>query len=238
MDKQLLERFIAKYNLGGAAESVVLESDKKGIHTQFMTDDKITVGTVRCNSIELDDGQYGIYETAQLRSLLGVLENDIKIKISKSKETPTAFNFSDGSTKVTYALTSTQNIPTAPSLKSLPTWDVVLKLDQKFLSTFTKAKAALTDVDVFTLVTDGKKSNVVIGYSENNTHRVTIAVDSEKNDSIEPISFSANYFKEILLANKEMKSGVLSISQKGLAHATFDVDDFSVDYYLVKIETK
>ena len=45
--------------------------------------------------------------------------------------------------------------------------------------------------------------------------------------------FNANLFKEVLNANKECSKATLQISDKGLAHIEFNVDDFNVKYWLV-----
>jgi len=47
------------------------------------------------------------------------------------------------------------------------------------------------------------------------------------------IVFNANLFKELLNANKECSKATLQISDKGLAHIEFNVDDFNVKYWLV-----
>ena len=49
----------------------------------------------------------------------------------------------------------------------------------------------------------------------------------------EPITFNANLFKEVLSSNKECSKAELQISDKGLAHVEFKVDDFVAKYWLV-----
>lgn len=237
MEKSLLERFITKYNLGGAAQSVVVKAeDKGGIKTKFISDDKNVLGIVEAKSIEIEEGEYPIYNTALLRSLLGVLEDSVKIKVIKRDGKPTGLLISDSGTKVTAVLADKSNIPAVPDLKQLPTFEIEIKIDQKFLNTFVKAKGALPEVETFTLLSDGKKTDIVIGYSSINTDRVAFSVETEKAEEIEPISFDARYLREILLANKEMTSGTMKIASKGLAHVTFAVEGFEINYYLVKKE--
>ena len=239
MDKQTLERFIAKYNLGGAAESVLIKSDKDGLHTKFITDDKNAMGIISTSKIELEHGEYGIYNTAQFRSLLGVLENTIKVKVVKTKEVPTGFLLSDDNTKATAILAHKDNIPDVPDLKKTPEFELTIKIDEKLLTTFIRAKSALSDAETFTIDSSGKKPSIILGYSSrNNTNRVAMDVDAEVKEEIDPISFSASYFKEILLANKEMTSGQLQVASAGLAKITFAVDGFDVTYYLVMVKRK
>jgi len=122
----------------------------------------------------------------------------------------------------------------------LPEFDVEVSLDDKFLNTFVKGKNALPDVETFTVLTEKGETQIILGYSSKaNTNRVTFKVELAKGDGLDrPINFSARYMKEILIANKEARGGVLKVSSKGLAYATFDLDGFEVDYYLVEIQTK
>ena len=236
MNKGLFERFIAKYNLSGAAEAVILESSKKELKTKFITDDKNAVGFISTSAFILEDGEFAIYDTTKLRSLLNVLDEEVTVKVGRKGDgTPLNFALTDGNTKATFVLADKQNVPAAPNMKNVPDFEVSIALDQKFLNTFVKAKGALPEVETFTIIASKKKTDVVLGYSELNTNRVTVSVDAEATEEIEPISFSAKYFRDILLANKEMKKGTLRIASKGLAHISFEIEDFSVDYYLVKV---
>ena len=46
----------------------------------------------------------------------------------------------------------------------------------------------------------------MIGYSSTNTNRVNIPVESDTCDVDTPITFNANLFKEVLVANRECTS--------------------------------
>jgi len=242
MQRSILDRFINKYNLGGSAESVLWASDgKKSLKTKFITDDKNVLGIVSTTEFSLnEDAEIGVYETAQLRSLLGVLDEDITVKVNR-KDNGEAYSvlFRDSSTKTTFILADKSVIPDVPNLKQLPEYDIKINLDSKFANTFVKGKNALPDTETFALVSKDGKAEVIIGYSAaTNTNRVTIDTDLTEGDGIDrTIQFSARYMKEILTANKEARGGTLEISSQGLAHVTFDLDGFNVDYFLVEIAT-
>ena len=56
-------------------------------------------------------------------------------------------------------------------------------------------------------------------------------------DNLEkPISFNANLFKEVLVANRECTSAVLEVSNEGLARVNFKVDDYDSTYYVVAMQ--
>lgn len=238
MEKSKLERFISKYNVGGACESVKLVSNGKQLSVRSISDDKNVLAEVVHSDMGLLEGEFGVYETKKLRSLLNVLGDNLKVTANSSKDKVVGLTMTDGDTKSTFVLADDSVIPKVPDLKKLPPMDIEIALDEKFVNTFAKAKGALSEVDTFTVTSDGTTASVVIGYSSLNTNRVTIKTNTTTNAEIEPISFSANYLKEILLSNKEIKDGVLKVSSKGLAVAEFVGDGFTSKYYLVQVDTK
>jgi hypothetical protein len=237
MEKSKLEKFISKYNLGGSCESVLWKSDGTDITVKCISDDKNVLGMVTVRDVQLSAGEYGIFDTKQLSAMLSVLNDVVTITPKRTENKVTAVHFEDGNVKVDYVLADPVVIPNAPELKQLPSFDVEIKLDQKFTNTFLRAKSALSDVETFTVMSDGTSANVILGYSDMNTNRITLDVDTTTNNTLSPINFSARYFREILAANKEVTSGVLKVSSKGLAYVKFGATDYSTDYYLVQIQT-
>ena len=77
---------------------------------------------------------------------------------------------------------------------------------------------------------------MVIGYSSTNTNRVNIPTESESCDIDTPVTFNANLFKEVLVANRECSSAVLEVSTEGLAKVNFKIDDFDSTYYVVAMQ--
>ena len=237
MEKLKLEKFISKYNLGGSCESVLWKSDGTDITVKCISDDKNVLGIITVKDAKLDEGDYGIFDTKQLSSMLSVLGDGITITTKKKNDKVSAIHLTDSNVKVDYVLADTAVIPAAPELKQLPSFDVEIKLDQKVMNTFLKAKGALSDVETFTVISDGSTAQIILGYSDMNTNRITIDVETTKNAKLSPTNFSARYLKEIIAANKEAASGVLKVSSKGLAYVKFGVTDYSTDYYLVQIQT-
>lgn len=237
MEKSKLEKFVSKYNLGGSCESVLWKSDGTDITVKCISDDKNVLGIVTVKDAKLDEGDYGIFDTKQLSSMLSVLGDAIKITTKKVGDRVSAIHLTDDNVKVDYVLADSAVIPAAPDLKQLPAFDIEIKLDQKVMNTFMKAKGALSDVETFTVISDGDNAQIILGYSDMNTNRITLDVETTKNTNITPINFSARYFKEIIAANREAASGVLKVSSKGLAYVKFGVTDYNTDYYLVQIQT-
>jgi len=231
MRKSKLDGFINRYNLGGEIESVMIKSSADKLSTKVISDDKTLLGTVSTSDSDFPEGEFGVYTTTQLKSLLSVLDENIKIE-----ETTGALKFSDNGTKMQYMLASPSVIPSVPELKSLPPFDAEITLDDEFVNKFIKSKAALSDADVFTFLCKDGKGEIVLGYSSINSNRVSLSVNCKCDSDIQPIGFSAKYLKAILVANKGSSTASLKISSKGLAHIAFSSDDFNSEYYLVEIK--
>ena len=234
MQKTKLNRFIQKYNLNGNVNSVKWTAKDNALSTSFVTPDKSLLGDVVVDKFDLESSEIGVYQTDQLQRLLSVLGDKIDLNLSKAGEQAVSLNVKNDSVSVNYVLSDLSVIAEPPALKRLPDFQTKIKLDSKFIDTFIKGKSALSDVDMFTIVknkTDG--CDVIIGYSSTNTNRVNIPVDCDQCGIDSPITFNANLFKEVLVANRECTSAVLEVSNDGLATMNFKVDDYSSTYYIV-----
>jgi len=233
MQKTKLNKFIQKYNLGGNVNSVKWRSDGDKLSTTFVTPDKSLLGTVNVDKFKFEDAELGVYQTDLLKNLLGVLDDDLSLTLSRFGDKAVALKAKNGSVSVDYVLSDLSVIADPPELKRLPEFDTHIKLDSKFIETFIKGKSALSDVDTFTIIKTDTDLEVVIGYSSTNTNRVNIPVDTVIEDLTDSVTFNANLFKEVLVANKECTSAVLEVSNEGLARVNFKVDDYDSTYYVV-----
>lgn len=235
MEKQKLNRFISKYNLAGLVESVKWSANDNTLSTSFISDDKSVLGNVSMKEFGYDTEDFGVYDTSKLTKMLAVLGDDVEFSIQDMDGKPVSLKFKDGSTSVNYMLADLSVIPNVPDLKQTPDFNVKIDLDEGFITKFIRAKGALPDENTFTLVCTDGKTQIVLGHSNINTNRITIDVDAECEGDIDPISFSATYLKEILVANKDATDATLNISSEGLSHIHFEVDEYTSDYYLVEI---
>ena len=235
MNKITLDTFIQKYNLGGAVNSVKWISDGTTLSTKFISGDKSLLGHVELvkQTLPVFDEGVGVYDTAQLAKMLGTLSDSIEFEVNKVDGTHTNFNLSDKFQKVHYVLAALGVIPDVPDLKSLPEFDTLVSLDSQFINSFIKSKSALSDVEHFTVQPSDGGVEFTIGYSDMNSNRISLKVQSGAVNITEPITFNANLFKEVLSANKECSKAELQISTSGLAHVEFKVDDFVAKYWLV-----
>ena len=236
MQKSKLNRFIQKYNLGGNVNSVKWKSSSDTLTTTFVTPDKSLLGTVKVDKFPFEDSEIGVYQTDQLKSLIGVLGDDVSLDLSKFGDKAVSLKVKNGPVSVDYVLSDLSVIADPPALKRLPEFGTQIKLDNNFINTFIKGKSALSDVDTFTIIKTNNGCEVVIGYSSTNTNRVNIPVECTSCDVKAPITFNANLFKEVLVANRECTSAVLEVSTEGLAKVNFKIDDYDSTYYVVAMQ--
>ena len=231
MNKSKFDGFVNRYNLGGEIESVMVKSDDKNLSVRMISDDKTLLGDVTVVGGDFPNGLFGVYTTSQLKGLLSVLGESITVD-----EVTGALKFSDKKVKVQYMLAAPSVIPAVPDLKTLPAFDAEVTLDDDFINTFIKSKGVLADADTFTFTVKGGTAEIILGYSSINSNRISIEVDCNAKEDIEPIAFSAKYLKAILMANKGSKTSSLKISSKGLSHLSFIDGDYTANYYLVQIK--
>ena len=236
MDKYKLTRFIDKYHLGGNVNAVVINSKGDTLTTRFITGDKALLGELEMNSWNFQDVELGVYDTEQLSRLLGVLDDDVTLNLTQSGDKAIALQISDQYSKVNFMLSDKSVINQPPALKGIPEFQLKIKVDTSFITRFISGKSALPDTDTFTVITGDGGVKLVIGYSSINTNRVTIPVETETYEDIEKVSFNANLFKDVLVANKECETATLEVSEKGLSRINFKVDQYDVTYYLVAVQ--
>ena len=167
---------------------------------------------------------------------MGVLDDDVNLNLIQSENKSIALEISDQYSKVNFMLSDKSVINQPPPLKGIPEFQLKIKVDTNFITRFIGGKSALPDTDTFTVITSNDGVKLVIGYSSINTNRVTIPVETETYEDIEKVSFNANLFKDVLVANKECETATLEVSEKGLSKINFKVDQYDVTYYLVAVQ--
>jgi hypothetical protein len=236
MQKQILERFIAKYTLGGMIEILPWKSDGQRLFIETGAENRDVIVQLSCSELRLPSGEYYIYETAQLRSLLNILGDDITLDVKTYKDKPVAFTIHDEGTSVDFALATPESMPQKlPQLNSAniseDMWTVTFDADAKFATSFVRAKGAL-NVDEFTIKSTKDTLSVILGYAElSNSTRVTMTPAADIQSKLPSLKFNANCLREILMANKEATAKI-RVSEDGLMHIHYDLDGFVVDYYL------
>jgi hypothetical protein len=179
----------------------------------------------------------GLYEIQDLIKLLNVLDGELVIEANEVGDVVSQLVVSQktNNTKVNYGLARLDVVSKKPDLTNIPEFDLELKIDKHFISSFISGKGALSDVSTFAVLSDGVDAKIVIGYSSSTqSNKVTIPVETNKMSSLDDaVYFDADTFKEVLVANKDCESATLYVSSQGLAKVNFKVDDFDSTYVLV-----
>ena len=165
--------------------------------------------------------------------MISVLGSDVEVKLKKAEERSIAIDMTDGDVSLNYMLADLDIIPKAPKLKTLPDTTVVVKIDNEFITKFVRAKNALSESDNFTVISNSI-TQIIIGESDSNTNKININVKTESSQNLSAISFNANYFKEILAANRDHTSAKMEVCAGGLAILSFSNADYTSKYYLVQ----
>lgn len=228
-----LERFIGKYNLGGLVDSVVINVDADGTTTEFITPDSSLFGKVTTKELSLPEGEFGVYDTRQLKSLLSVVGRPFKVKEIEHKSRVVALEFVSNNTKATFVLSNKANIPPTPKIKHIPDFEVVIDLTPEIMQTFIRGQSALPDNTTVSVISDSTGTSLILGYSKLNTNRVKIEIPAPKKaDGLDIVNFSAIPLKEVFSANKDILSGTVSVSSEGMMLVKIKSDGFDSEYYL------
>ncbi len=235
MNKSLLTSFINKYSLNGNIESVKWNVETNQIETKSMTDDKTILSFVKLKENSgLEKSEIGINDTSKLQKLIGVLDDDIDISFNTHVNKIMSINLKSENTNVQYVTADLSVIPNVAQIRTMPEFDFKMKLTPEFIHKFVKAKSALNDVDILTFVNNNGQSQIIIGYSELNTNRISLDIEPINKEMCitNILHFNAKFLKEILISNSDCKDAVFNISNSGLAHIEFDTDAFNCNYYL------
>ncbi len=242
MNKTTLLTFVDKYSLNGSVESVkwTVSQKENQIKTSSITDDKSVLSFVTIKETAgIEDSEFGVNDTSKLKKMSSVLSDDINISLDVNNGKITSLTLRDANADVQYVTADISVIPVVPNLKKLPDFNLQIPLTKEFVTSFVKAKGALSDVNTFTVMHDKKgKLKFVIGFSSVNSNRISLDVKAvEGKDKVKsPIHFSAKYLKEILTANSDCENAILNISDDGLANVSFENEKFSSAYYLLAIK--
>ena len=237
MDKQTLMGFVNRFYLGGQTQSAPIVSTKDTLSCSFINSAKSCVGDIVLSKNGFGDYEMGLYEIQDLIKLLNVLDGELVVEANEVGDVVSQLVIKQKSnnTKVNYGLARLDVVSKKPDLSNVPDFDLELKIDKQFISSFISGKGALSDVSTFAILSDGEEAKIVIGYSSTTqSNKVTIPVEAKKISSLDDaIYFDADTFKEVLTANKDCESATLYVSSAGLAKVSFKVDDFDSTYVLV-----
>ena len=238
MKKPYLQDIIEKYYLGGLVERVKIQVTDKTLTTKFISTQKNLVGVLEAPNVELEDCEFGVYDTSQLLKLINITNHFLVLGVEKQGNIANKLTIADNEYNLEYALADTMLTPSVPSIDE-PTYHMVADVNAEFITKFLKAKKAL-DTDVFIVEqimadTDDKPAiKFTLGGLEKHTNKVNFTLQTSLT-SIPgaQIKFPIAEFGEILAANKEPKTATLSVSEDGLLKIDFTNEEGVKATYLL-----
>ena len=135
--------------MGGLIESVAWNAEGNKLMVRFISDDKTLLGEVEYNAFTSNPMNVGIYTTSLLKNMIGILDNDIALKVDKSGDKSVSLKLSSEETETSYQLADLGVIPPVPDLKQLPEFGISIEMMSNLIDKFIKAKGALSDIDTF-----------------------------------------------------------------------------------------
>ena len=235
MEKSKLVSFISRYYLGGNCEAVTLKEDGDSINCELIDGDQTVVGKIKWNTTPFMKGMLGINHTGALNKMLGALGENINITVKDAAGKNYAMEIAEGSTKATFMLADTTVIPAVPSINAEPDYVIEIPVNEEFISKFIKAKNALPDAKNFAVQVKSGTIKFIINYSTVNADNITFEVGTTSSADMDPVCFSADKLKEVLVANRG-DSGKLHVSPDGLSRIEFTGADFESTYWLVMLQ--
>jgi len=235
MEKSKLQSFINRYYLAGNCEAVTLKEQEGSIGCELIDMDQTIVGKIKWNTTPFMTGMLGINHTGALIKMLGALNENIEIEVQNAAGKNYAMKISEGTTKATFMLADTTVIPAVPSINAEPDYEVTIPVNEEFISKFIKAKNALPDAKNFAVQIVNGQIKFIINYSTVNADNISFEVGAANQNSMDPVCFSADKLKEVLVANRG-DSGYLKVSPDGLARIDFTGSDFESTYWLVMLQ--
>ena len=240
MEKNRLYNFIQKYYLNGLVEGTKIHVRDNKITTDFITEDRSTLGHITYNNIDIEDTTFGVFDTSQLVRMLNVLDNDINVNIVKVSDKPVNMKMvSTSGTQVTALLADLSVIADVPVMKKIPEFGLTFNVDEAFVNMYSKSKTALPDTDTFTIVPNNGSTKLVLGMSSVNTNRISLPLTDVTLDDplLDNKTINANVFKEILSVNKGTEAKV-ELADAGLLRISYNDKDYTATYYLKTIENE
>ena len=235
MEKSKLQSFINRYYLAGNCEAVILKEQENSINCELIDMDQTVVGKIKWNTTPFMKGMLGINHTGALIKMLGALGENIAIDVKDAAGKNYAMKISEGSTQATFMLADTTVIPAVPTINAEPDYLVQIAVNDEFISKFIKAKNALPDAKNFAVQVQNGIVKFIINYTTVNSDNITFEVGTSPGVDMEPVCFSADKLKEVLVANRG-DVGQLHVSPDGLSRIDFIGSDFESSYWLVMLQ--
>lgn len=243
MRKELVNKFISMYYLGGIIKDAVQwEVNNKTVTAKITSEDRTVMGTINANNFDLEDCNLIIRDTTDVLKQLAPHAAEIQLSLQTKDEKVVNLLIDSNEN---FAIHSEQPLGDesilrkTASLKQKPAFELTIELNAELVSKILSIKGSIADSKTFTFVTKDDKLQMIVGYaSDINTTKTTIELPVTFNTQIDLThkSFSSDNLAQILQANKDLINGTISIFSQGLIQVAFEHDGLTSEYYLIQLK--
>tara|TARA_Y100000114_G_C11732906_1_gene314585 strand:+ start:545 stop:1300 length:756 start_codon:yes stop_codon:yes gene_type:complete len=237
MQRAYLDSFISKYYLGGLISNTIWKVRDNTLTTSFTTEGKEMLGSVEFNNFTQPNADLGIIDTERLMKILSVLNGDCTMDYQTVDNRVVAVTMKDSNAEVKFNLGDLSIFGEEAQMKSIPTFDLTLKVSKNAASAFVNGCNALTESNHFTVVSDTDGCELIVNFDRTkNLDMIRVPVEVVNGGEIDNISFSSLHLKSVITANKDADSISIQVSSAGLLKCQFISADYKSEYYLVAMD--
>lgn len=238
MQKSDLINLIKKYYLEGICQNVRCTVQDKVLKVAKKSEDASVLVLLDANA-DLPDGEFGVLATGNLLTLLGALDEDIKVDYQYHKNKQIGLTLSDNVTTATFLLGDLSLDEFAPAgfKSALPEFDVEIPLKKDLVDRFVKGRKSLSDAKLVAFIPSETEVDVVINFDPSHgSNRITIPFPAKVQTQFDIAAFNIDPIQKAFSANTDFREGSISISTRGLMEIKFKGEDYEVKYYLNKLD--
>lgn len=221
-------------------ESVKWDIKENILNIKFQAQSSDLIGNITVSEFPLDNSELPVYDTKKLLNLINIFSEDINldVELHQKSNLPSKIRISDDAFECTYTLSDSLLLPKIGNVNE-PHWDVELNLSSEDVSNMIKAKNALSDIDTMVVEASSDFSNnkfcdFIFGEDSDYNNKIKYTVKASMGDMIIRIPFNSEYFKLILVANKDSSNASIFINGNGLMKMEFRTETITSTYFIIR----
>jgi hypothetical protein len=244
INKLDLVSIISKYYLNGMNEAVKWEIKDKKLIIKFTSPNKMMIGMVTYDGMDLEDSIIGVSNTTQLNKLIAITNGYVNLEYIKNHKLITKLIISDNQFTTNYALADTMIIPKPGEYIGDGVYNIEADLDNESINAIVKAKSALADSETVVfkpfINDDGDlQLEMQFGGDMEHSNKVSFYLSDIKTTDL-PNNFVSHYvsdlIREVMYCNKDVASGKMSINLDGIMKLEFDSGNLKSEYFIIAKE--
>lgn len=247
---------IKKYYLSNLIETSIWKvfNDKKQMRMAACTTNYVLSVVIELSNFdEIATTEFAVNDTTKLLKMLNALNDDVKLAVNRDNNGK-VYNIGINSDNIVMEYVTadinvlrTNKVVQTVNKSNEPAFDTEIVVDKDFIDTYIASTSALSDSEhvVFQMNKDNKLE-MVFGHMQGankslNTSKIkyTPKTTVGKDNLVNSLGFSADYLKQILVANKDAADTILKLSTvKPMANIQFTIADITANYHVTGLNIK